>query len=107
MSIKVAFISRHSPSDEQIKLAAQAGMALDHVGDADAFNATELYDKSGFYDYVCVVHPAAALFLMPHKGVIVFKNESRSEPGQPPKFSTTEMHVFHTPPQEPQIFKLS
>lgn len=107
MSIKVAFISRHLPTDEQIQLAAQGGMVLDHVGDCDAFNASELYDKAAFYDYVCVVHPAAALALIGSKSVIVFKNENRAQPGGSVKFTTAEMYVFHPKPQLTEVFRLN
>ena len=61
---KFAFISRHEPTAEQIKLAQLNGIELTHIGDADAFTVSACFvDNAGSFDGVVVVHPAAALRL--------------------------------------------
>lgn len=94
---KYAFISRHTPTQGQIDLATAQGIDLVHVGDADAFTVTPewVYDHSEepFYGVV-VVHPAAALRLAPFYPVGVFENANRAEPGQPPQFEASALHLY-------------
>lgn len=90
---KLAFISRHVPSAEQIAIAAQADVSLVHVGDRDAFSVsvTELED----FDGVVVVHPAAAMRLACKAIWIgVFENGNRAPEGQPVQFSPVRLHLF-------------
>lgn len=62
--MKFAFITRHNPTPEQEALAAEQGIELVAIGDADAFTLTSgfVYEK-GDFEGVIVVHPAAALRL--------------------------------------------
>jgi len=90
---KLAFISRHTPTEEQVALAERKGYVLVHVGDRDAFSvqAREFKDYSG----VVVVHPAAALRLLGECNVVgVFENENRAAEGQPPQFRAKALHLF-------------
>lgn len=93
--LMMAFISRHTPTQQQIELAAKEGFELVHIGDADAFKVGPgfVHDK-GPFEAVAVVHPAAALRLIPHFMVGVFENASRSPEGQPPKFEAVALHVW-------------
>lgn len=90
-----AFISRHSPTAGQIKMAAAQGIELVHVGDHDAFtlNAGFVHDK-GAFEGVVVVHPAAALRLAPQFLVGVFENANRAPVGAPPQFEAINFHIF-------------
>lgn len=110
-----AFISRHKPTPEQVQLAAEQGIILHHVGDADAFTVTPYWveahapevtedfeDQDGcvrhtitiqFYGVV-VVHPAAALRLCKDYLIGVFENANRAPEGAPPQFSAKAFHIY-------------
>jgi len=92
----MAFISRHTPNKKQVELAKEKGFDLIHVGDADAFSVGPgfVHDK-GAFEAVAVVHPAAALNLIPHFIVGVFENANRASEGQPPKFEAVALHIWH------------
>ena len=94
--MKFAFISRHAPTQSQIDMAAEQGVELTHVGDADAFTVTPafVYDH-GPFEGVVVVHPAAALRLAPMFFVGVFENANRAAPGEPPRFEAASFHIFN------------
>lgn len=93
--IMMAFISRHVPTERQIQLAKQKGFELVHIGDADAFAVGPGFvHAKGPFEAVAVVHPAAALRLIPHFMVGVFENANRSPEGQPPKFEAVSLHVW-------------
>ena len=93
--MRFAFISRHTPTHEQISLAEQQGIELIHIGDADAFTVSSSFvDEAGAFDGVVVVHAAAALRLCSSFLVGVFKNGTRPGPDEKPQFFATELHVF-------------
>jgi len=93
--MKFAFISRHLPTDGQIAMAADQGIDLVHIGDADAFTVSPAFvDEHGAFDGVVVVHPAAALRLAPTFLVGVFENANRAPVGEKPQFEAVAFHVF-------------
>lgn len=93
--MKFAFISRHSPTEGQIALAAKEGIELIHVGDADAFTVSPAWvDEHGAFDGVVVVHPAAALRLATTYLVGVFENANRAPVGEKPQFEALALHLF-------------
>lgn len=90
-----AFISRHEALPSQHALAAEQGIVLHHVGDADAFTVTpEWVAEQGRFDGVVVVHPAAALRLANVYLVGVFQNANRAPVGEKPRFEAEALHVF-------------
>ena len=90
-----AFISRHRPTAEQSALAAEQGIDLVPIGDADAFSVTkEFVDGNGDFQGVVVVHPAAALRLAPAFMVGVYENGHRPAEGDKPAFFAKALHVF-------------
>lgn len=95
MMMKFAFISRHEPTAEQHALAAEQGVELTHIGDADAFTIGQgfVYD-AGPFEGVVVVHPAAAMRLAAIFLVGVFENGSRPGPDEKPQFYAKAFHVF-------------
>lgn len=90
---KFAFISRHVPTDDQAKLAAQQDVELIHVGDCDAFTVTSVGLEK--YEGVVVVHPAAALRLFHEFPVGVFENALRAKEGEAAKFEAVAFHIYH------------
>lgn len=93
--MKMAFISRHTPTHRQHVLAAEQGYELLHIGDCDAFSVDPGFvHEKGAFEAVAVVHPAAALRLAPHFSVGVFENANRAAEGQPPKFEAVALHVY-------------
>ncbi len=95
-----AFISRHQPTAEQVALAAEQGITLYAVGDADAFTVGNSFihqkavDLDTYFEGVIVVHPAAALRLCSEFIVGIFENTSRAEPGKPLQFIAGALHLF-------------
>jgi hypothetical protein len=93
--MKFAFISRHLPTEGQITLAADQGIELVHVGDADAFSvAPSFVDGHGAFEGVIVVHPAAAMRLSGSFLVGVFENANRAPEGEKPTFEAVSLHIF-------------
>ncbi|MCG5512815.1 hypothetical protein [Ectothiorhodospira shaposhnikovii] len=92
--MKFAFISRHSPTPEQHALAAEQGVELVHVGDADAFSVDSgfVHDHGPFEGVV--VHPAAALRLANNFLVGVFENANRAPEGARPEFYARAFHLY-------------
>ena len=88
---KFAFVSRHVPTDSQIKLAAEQSVELVHIGDRDAFSITDA-DVGLEFEGVVVVHPAAALRLFHDFPIGVFENANRAPEGEPPKFEAAAFH---------------
>ena len=91
--MKFAFVSRHNPTESQVKLASEKGIELVHVGDRDAFSFPASEFKGG-YQGVVVVHPLAALTAFTaglHVGV--FNNVNRAPVGEKPQFETTDLVV--------------
>ena len=92
---KFAFISRHTPTREQIDLAAEQDIELVSIGDLDAFTAmAEEVSKHGVFDGVIVVHPAAALNLIGAYAVGVFENGNRAAEGDRPQFFAKALHIW-------------
>lgn len=95
-----AFISRHKPTAEQHALAAEKGITLIHVGDADAFTVDNsfVYENAARLDVpfggVIVVHPAAALRLCSEFLVGVYENANRAPEGAPPRFAAKALHLY-------------
>jgi hypothetical protein len=87
---RLAFISRHAPTQEQTDLAATLGYEIIHVGDVDAFSGelhTSILTVSASADAIAGVHPnivmmAAALNIP----CWVFENASRPVEGGKPQF---------------------
>jgi hypothetical protein len=93
---KLAFITRHTPTPAQYKLASEQGFELDFVGDRDAFsfNPEEFQD----YDGVVVVHPWMALQATRWVNFIgVFENANRAPEGERPSFEAVALHVMEMP----------
>ena len=98
---KFAFISRHTPTQEQHALAQAKGVELVTVGDRDAFSL-HVYESFGDqYEGVVVVHPAAALRAY-QQGVSVgiFENGQRSEEGGKPTFFAKNFHIYEPPTEK-------
>lgn len=96
---KMAFISRHTPTPEQVKVAADLGYDLVHVGDRDAFSVTVDGLRAeiahlGYFTAAAIVHPAAAMRLAWSFKVGVFKNENRAPEGQKPEFHCSGLVVW-------------
>jgi hypothetical protein len=95
-----AFITRHAPTAEQAALAAEQGIALHPVGDADAFTVGNGFVHEAAarldiaFDGVVVVHPAAALRLCSEFLVGVFENANRAAEGAPPQFAAKALHIY-------------
>lgn len=89
---KFAFISRHTPTDAQFRLAEEQGIDLYHVGDRDAFT----FDPSEFeeFDGAVVVHPWMALQMARYvRQVGVFENANRAPEGEKPSFEAVALYV--------------
>lgn len=89
---KFAFISRHTPTREQMEIARSLSIELVWVGDADAFTVS--FTQYVEFDGVVVVHPAAALRLAPHFMIGVFENENRAPIGEKPAFFAWALHLY-------------
>ena len=93
--MKFAFLTRHTPTAEQVGLAAERGIELVPIGDRDAFTVTCAdVAQDGEFDGVVVVHPAAALRLSGLYQIGVFENQNRAAPGERPTFLAVALHVF-------------
>lgn len=90
--MKFAFISRHTPTQDQVLMAQDKGIELVHVGDRDAFtvNPQEFQDFEG----VVVVHPAMAMRLCKLFKIGVFENGNRAAEGEKPQFYPKELHIY-------------
>lgn len=104
----IVFVSRHSPTAEQIKLAQNRGFALTHVGDLDAFaSEVELVEwiesicqriESDNYSNaftLCAVHPRiAAIAYRIGMDLAFFENGTRPADGDKPTFFASSLHVM-------------
>ena len=96
-----AFISRHSPTPEQMELAKAEGIELIPVGDFDAFTVSPSFVvESGnridqVFEGAVVVHPAAALRLAGSLLIGVFENATRPCPEGKPAFFAKSFHIFY------------
>jgi hypothetical protein len=90
-----AFITRHAPTNDQVRLAAEQGITLTPIGDADAFTVSASFVRdAGDFEGVIVVHPAAALRLCGEFLVGVFENANRAAEGEKPQFAAMALHVY-------------
>jgi len=92
---RLAFISRHAPTQEQIDLALKLEHEIVHVGDVDAFDPgflSTVADRIAGFDAVAAVHPnillTQALSYSGGTGLPcwVFENGSRPVEGGKPQF---------------------
>jgi len=98
MNRTFVFLSRHEPTDQQKKIAAEKGITILKGNDVDAFGDRLYYEieswKSIAHGIICV-HPVVAL--MAHQlgfAVGVFNNINRAPIGEKPQFETTSLAVF-------------
>lgn len=93
--MKFAFLSRHTPTPEQIALALELGVELVEIGDADAFVVGPgfIYE-AGNFEGVVVVHPAAAMRLCSEFVIGVFENANRAPVGENPQFTAKALHLY-------------
>lgn len=91
---KFAFISRHTPNQTQITLAASKGIELVYVGDRDAFQVRPYDQALAECEGVVVVHPAAAMRLARYFLVGVFENANRAPEGERPSFEAVSFQVY-------------
>ena len=97
------FISRHTPTVEQVALADAQGYRLVHVGDVDAFDGPAVAALIGdapqcngnYIDAVCCVHPAIAIAaIAAGKAVGIFENANRAAEGEKPSFYPKALHTY-------------
>lgn len=92
---KVAFISRHVPSPEQVEYFARHNYELVHVGDANGFDIEVLRELTAPYLSACVVHAGAAANLLTlRKRVFVCENVNRAPAGEPPQFKLAKVYAW-------------
>ena len=92
---KCAFVSRHQPNSDQIKLATKAGFILVPVGDVDAFDDLAIFAAIQPYHAVCGVHPLVAIEACAHKKTwLQFNNVKRSAEGEPVEFGCSLLRVI-------------
>jgi len=95
--MRFAFISQHTLTNGQIKLAAEKGITLVRIGDRDAFsvNVTDIVGHdAGPFDGVVVVHPAAAMRLCGSFLIGVFENANRAPEGEKPSFKAVDFYIY-------------
>lgn len=104
---RMAFVSRHEPTPEQIALAKKDGYELVHVGDMDAFDhdldnqLCKLIVEGGYAAVACV-HAMIAIRVLsfgtgysnPRVRVAIFENAQRPSEGGKPTFYAKAMHVL-------------
>lgn len=91
---RFAFVSRHIPTDSQVKLAAESGIELIHVGDRDGFSIDPAEFVSADYRGVVVVHAQAAISCFKFGlAVGIFNNINRAPLGEKPQFETTQFII--------------
>lgn len=93
---KFAFISRHTPTKEQIDMARAQDIELVWYGDVNAFEIEpiEIFRVDHKFVGAIVVHPAAALRLSPLLKIGVFENGNRAEAGEKPQFFAKALHIY-------------
>ncbi len=92
---KFAFISRHTPTKEQLDLATEQGIDMTYIGDADAFSVDPDFVRGrGDFVGVIVVHPAAALRLASSFLVGVFEHGYLVEVAGKPRFYATSLQIY-------------
>lgn len=100
--MKVAFISRHVPTQEQIAAFAKAGHELVHVGDCDGFDRVAVAEFMEGFDGACVVHAGAAINCVVSAekdfSVFVCENSNRAPAGEPPQFRLDRVHEWRWRP---------
>lgn len=105
--MKMAFVSRHAPTSEQVKLAEKAGYQLINIGDLDAFDPdldnriTKLIVEGGYRAVACV-HPMIAMrvlsfgtgYAKARVQVAIFENGQRPAEGGKPTFFAKSLHII-------------
>jgi len=92
---KLAFISRHAATPDQIALASEKGYELVPVGDRDAFAVSP--GEFAAFSGAVVVHPAMAIRLQgatPNFVIGVFENGNRAGEGEKPAFFAKALHLY-------------
>jgi hypothetical protein len=93
--MQFAFISRHTPTPEQVALAAAQEIELIPIGDTDAFSVQPGFVyEAGPFEGVVVVHPAAAMRLCSNFLIGVFENATRPGEGDKPQFVAKSLHIY-------------
>lgn len=95
-----AFLSRHTPTEDQRILFEKAGIDIVHTGDVNAFSPnlesdlrTMKHDLN--LDGVIVVHPLVALHAMACRLYVgVFENANRAPEGEKPTFEAVSLQVM-------------
>ncbi len=96
---RFAFVSRHAPTPDQIRVAGEQGIELSHVGDVDAFGQGDPILPVGVslegFQGVIAVHPLIAVraFALGLK-VGSFQNISRPGPDGKPQFTCGKLVVI-------------
>lgn len=93
---RFAFLTRHTATGEQIKIASDLNIELIPIGDKDAFTVTpEDILSHGSFDGVIVVHPSAAIRLNNYFDIGVFENEKRTvSEYDRPQFFAKSLHIY-------------
>lgn len=91
---KFAFISRHTPTPQQVEIAKDRGIELVHVGDRDAFGGNPLEGIGVEYTGVVCVHALIGVLAL-KRGLCVgvFENISRPGPDGKPQFTTGKFAI--------------
>lgn len=98
--LSFAFLSRHTPTEDQRLLFEKAGIDIVHTGDVNAFDpdlgSTLASMKHEFHlDGVIVVHPLVALHAMACALCVgVFENANRAPEGEKPTFEAVSLQVM-------------
>lgn len=95
------FISRHVPTQEQVKLAEDDGYEIIHLGDVDAFDIKAVRaiigkahdDADGEEFAISCVHPMVALQAISLCDVVLFENANRAPEGEKPSFHAIALHI--------------
>lgn len=98
---RLGFISRHTPTADQVRLASEQGYTLVQLTDVDAFSPMSQWSSvvkqaiGSDYEGFIVVHPALAIRLLAAGKVVgVFENAQRAAEGGKPTFEAKALHIF-------------
>lgn len=101
--MRIAFVSRHAPTPDQLRIVAELQLAepatLTAVGDLDAFSEGMMDRLMGLredgYECVVAVHPWIVLgALSLGLAIGVFENANRAPEGAKPEFTAKSLHVL-------------
>jgi dephospho-CoA kinase len=102
--MKIAFITRHQPTDKQKQIVAAFGAEIITVGDVNGFDRNAVKEivfnqiNNGIRDFA-VVNPAVALNIATFADEIginiwIFENINRAKEGEKPTFDTTNVRKW-------------